>query len=218
MDKSILKDISYGMYVVSTNNGKNVGCIANSFCQITSSDLVVSISLNKNNYTNGVIKEVKKYALSIISEKTNTQVIQKFGFFTSKNINKFDSFEFEEINNLPVIKEECCGYLICEVFNIIDAGTHDIFLAKIVDCKKCNNNNPMTYDYYHKVVKGKAPQNAPTYIEEKVSVSSDKKYKCIVCGHIYNDAVEQIKFEDLPADWKCPTCGVAKSFFQEITN
>jgi rubredoxin len=32
------------------------------------------------------------------------------------------------------------------------------------------------------------------------------KYKCTVCGHIYDEAVEGIKFEDLPEEWVCPLC------------
>lgn len=44
-----------------------------------------------------------------------------------------------------------------------------------------------------------------------------KKYRCQICGYIYDDAKERIKFEDLPADWTCPLCGAPKSMFEEIT-
>ena len=43
-----------------------------------------------------------------------------------------------------------------------------------------------------------------------------KKYKCQICGYIYDDAKEEIKFADLPDDWKCPWCGAPKSMFEEI--
>ncbi len=43
-----------------------------------------------------------------------------------------------------------------------------------------------------------------------------KKYKCTICGYIYDDAKEKIKFEDLPDDWKCPICGAPKAVFEEI--
>jgi len=45
----------------------------------------------------------------------------------------------------------------------------------------------------------------------------NKKYKCNTCGHMYDDAKNEIKFEDLPEDWVCPTCGVGKSFFTELS-
>ncbi len=44
-----------------------------------------------------------------------------------------------------------------------------------------------------------------------------KKYKCTVCGYIYDDENEEIKFEDLPDTWVCPMCGVGKDLFEEIT-
>ena len=40
-----------------------------------------------------------------------------------------------------------------------------------------------------------------------------KKYKCTICGHIYDEAVEGVKFEDLPDDWVCPLCMAPKSMF-----
>jgi rubredoxin len=42
------------------------------------------------------------------------------------------------------------------------------------------------------------------------------KYKCTVCGHIYDEAVEGVKFEDLPEDWVCPLCGVGKELFEKV--
>ncbi len=44
-----------------------------------------------------------------------------------------------------------------------------------------------------------------------------KKYRCKICGYIYDDAKEKVKFEDLPNDWKCPLCGAPKNLFEEIT-
>ena len=43
-----------------------------------------------------------------------------------------------------------------------------------------------------------------------------KKYRCVICGYIYDDAVEKVKFEDLPDDWTCPLCGSPKSAFEEV--
>ena len=213
MDKNILHDITYGMYVVSTKyKGKNVGCIANTFSQITSKDMVVSLSLNKQNFTNKAIKKERRFALSIISQNSNPEVIGKFGFFSSKNIDKFENFSFEEKQGLPVLNENMCGYLILEVVDIVETSTHDIFLAKIIDGEKQNSFPAMTYSYYHSVIKGSAPKTAPTYIE-KNETKDVPKYKCNICGYIY----EGEDFENLPLDWKCPICGVSKENFSKIS-
>ena len=42
------------------------------------------------------------------------------------------------------------------------------------------------------------------------------KHKCTICGYIYDDEVEETKFEDLPDDWACPLCGVGKDMFEKI--
>ena len=43
-----------------------------------------------------------------------------------------------------------------------------------------------------------------------------KKYRCTICGYIYDEAKEKVKFVDLPDDWKCPLCGAPKSLFEEV--
>ena len=51
-----------------------------------------------------------------------------------------------------------------------------------------------------------------------------KRYKCRVCGHIYDpregDPKGNIKpgtaFEDIPDDWVCPVCGVEKGEYEPI--
>ena len=43
-----------------------------------------------------------------------------------------------------------------------------------------------------------------------------KLYECTVCGYIYDENVEGVKFEDLPEDWVCPICGVGKDMFKEV--
>lgn len=43
-----------------------------------------------------------------------------------------------------------------------------------------------------------------------------KKYRCLMCGYIYDETKEGAKFTDLPDSWTCPMCGVPKSMFEEI--
>lgn len=42
------------------------------------------------------------------------------------------------------------------------------------------------------------------------------KFKCTICGYIYDEEVEGIKFSDLPDNWVCPMCGVGKEMFEEV--
>ena len=217
MDTKVFRDISYGMYVVTTKSDIPVGCFINTLIQITSENPTIAISINKENYTNKILKEQKKFAVSILKENATDKIISTFGYFSSIEKNKFENVEHQEIDNIPVVVEDMCSYLICEVINIVETSTHDIFIGKVLDTKKLSDETPMTYKYYHEVLKGKSPKNAPTYNEEKEEpVGESSKYQCTICGYIYDDAKEKIKFDDLPADWKCPRCGVGKELFKKI--
>ena len=250
MDIKVLNNISYGMYVIATKyNDRNVGCFVNTVNQITSQNPIISVSVNKNNYTNEALREQKKFSVSILSEKTDSSIIGKFGFFSARDTDKFLGIDYYEINGVPVLNENTCGNIICEVINVIDAETHDIFLARVIDTIISTNDFvPMTYKYYHEVIKGKAPKTAPTYIAEQPQINKIeeentndktledesekldkyknveaceskteyKKYRCTICGHIYDESVEKVKFEELPETWVCPICRVGKALFEEV--
>ena len=229
MNNNVFRDISYGLYIVSTkyNEGK-VGCVINTLSQVTSQNPIISFSLNKQNYTNEAVKSTKRFAVSIISENINKDIIYTFGYRTSKDTDKFEGCKQEEVDGIPVVTDGMCSYIICELIQTIDCETHDIFIARVIETKKISNDKEMTYRYYHEVVKGAAPKNAPTYIEEnnrnedKMKAESNSnenetaKYRCLICGYIYDEAIEKVKFTDLPEDWKCPRCGVGKENFVKI--
>ena len=212
IDKKVFRNISYGMYLVTTKNNKNNGCIINTLTQITSENPIISISINKNNYTNKEIKESKKFAVSIISTYTDNNIITNFGYKSGNDCDKFENIEYQEINDIPVITKNMTAYLICDVINVIDCETHDIFLARVKETKSLNDLEPMTYKYYHEVRKGTSPKNAPTFIDE---VKEDA-YRCPICGYIYDNNKENIKFEDLSDDWVCPLCKAPKKVFEKI--
>lgn len=216
MDKSILHTLTYGLYLVSVKD-KDVlgGCIVNTVTQITSSNPIVAISINKDNYTNKLIRDSKRVAINILANDTTMDLIKTFGFFSSRDINKFADIDYEIIDDSPVLKDNIVGYFIGDVIDIIEVETHDIFLVRITNTNKLNDKEPLTYSYYQKNMKGTSPKNAPTY-EEKEVKSTANVYRCIICGHIYDDAKEKVKFADLPDDWQCPICGVSKDKFEKI--
>lgn len=167
MNNNVFKNLSYGVYIVSCkNNDKYTGCTVNSIMQITSSPATIALSVNRENYTNSCINDSKKIAISILSEKSNPLSIGTFGFRSGRDFEKFSVIDYEIKNDLPVIKDSC-GYLICEIKDKIETSTHTLFIADVLDGDILNNEKPMTYAYYHNVIKGTSPKTAPTYIETK---------------------------------------------------
>lgn len=207
-NKSVLWNLSYGVYIVSSmDNERPIGCIANSIMQLTHDS--IAISLNHQNYTNEIIKKTKRLAISILCTEVEENLIPIFGFTSSKETDKFNTFNYEIIDNLPVIKQ-ANGYLVLEVEKEVELETHTLFIAKIKNGDIINNKVPMTYKYYHDVIKGKAPKTAPTYIEEEVNKEGEK-YKCTICGYIYEGDIT--KEND---DFVCPICKQPRNVFKKI--
>ena len=55
-------------------------------------------------------------------------------------------------------------------------------------------------------------------------MSQFKQYMCVICGYIYDeehgwpddDIAPGTVWEDVPAEWVCPDCGVGKEDFEMI--
>lgn len=212
MNNSAFRNMSYGVYIISTWDDKRpTGCTANSAMQITSDPATIAISINHDNYTNQCIEKTGKFAISILGENSDPSIIGTFGFQSGKNVNKFDSVKYEIKGDMPIVTGGC-AYITCEVVNKIETDTHTVFLGKVIDADVLSKDDSMTYAYYHKVIKGKSPKNAPTYIKEDISDEDNKvKYVCSVCGYEY---LGSIPFEELPDDYVCPICGQPKSVFK----
>lgn len=210
MDLTILYQLSYGMYIVSANdNGRPTGCVINTCMQITNEPNTLAISLNKDNYTYDVIKRAKRFSLSILSEDTPANVISAFGFFSGRNKDKFADCKYSMNDGLPLVEENCCGYLLCDVLSFEDRGTHMVIFASLTNTLKGVSALPMTYAYYHRVVKGKAPKNAPTY-QAEAAPEAGISYVCSVCGYVYEGDITKE-----PDSFVCPVCGVPKSKFKK---
>lgn len=211
MDSNVFRKISYGVYVVSTMDGERpTGCTANSIMQITSSPATIAASINHSNYTNKCIKESGVFSVSILSETSDSSIIGNFGFQSGRDVNKFDKISYEIKEGAPILKD-VCGYIVCKVKDILETETHTVFLGEVIDGEIISKEDiPMTYAYYHNVVKGKSPKAAPTYIAEEDVEEKTEKYVCSICGYIYDG---DTPFEDLPEDYKCPICKQGKDKF-----
>ncbi len=214
METNALYNITYGLYVVGCySDGEPAGCIINTCFQVTSENPTLAICLNKKNHTLDCIKKNPRFCVSIISEETDPMIISSFGFRSARDVDKYTDFGYDELDGTPAVKGNFCGRLILDAINFIDCGSHVIVIGKLV-ASHGGNGTPMTYAYYHKVIKGSAPKNAPTYRAEpqpaQTSNKEMRRFKCDICGY------EVESESDLPADFVCPLCGVDRSHFKEI--
>lgn len=221
-DKQAFHSLSYGMYVIGTRcDDRDFGCIANTFAQVTSSPLQVSVALNKENATTAAVRQAGRFTASCLSEQADMQLIGTFGFHTSTELDKFAQHaSARDEAGMPYVAEQCCAWFSAKVVSELDLGTHVLFVGEVQECAKvADAGAPMTYAFYHQVKGGKTPPKASSYLgeEQPAAASAESNdaeqpkvaWRCTICGHM-----EYV--DELPDDFVCPVCGVGKEFFERV--
>ena len=226
MNLTALHKLGYGLYVVCSRKGDRLnGQIANTVFQVCSEPPVIAVAINRENLTHEFIKHSRVFTASILSQDTPLSFIGQFGFKSGRDIDKFKSINYRiGKTQAPVVTDNTLAYLEARVIQQLDVGTHTIFVGELAGAEVLKEGEPMTYAYYHQVKRGTTPKTAPSYLEEKKEAASKMaKYKCTVCGYVYDpelgDPDGSIKpgtpFEEIPDDWVCPVCEADKSAFEK---
>ena len=235
IDKTAFHSLSYGMYVIGTSfEGRDFGCVANTFAQVTSSPLQVSVALNKENATTAALRAACCFTASCLSEDASMGLIGTFGFHSSTEFDKFARHACaRDAAGMPYVAEACCAWFSAKVTAELDLGTHVLFIGEVEESRKVEGAAaPMTYSFYHQVKGGKTPPKASSYLGDdqpattsasageggegegaaapKVGDAAPKVgWRCTICGHI-----EYV--DELPDDFECPICGVGKEMFERV--
>lgn len=202
MNEKTMQKLSYGLFVLTSNDGKkDNGCIINTAIQLTSQPNRIAIAVNKANYTHDIILQTKKFNISILSEEADFSLFQRFGFQSGRTVDKFAEFlDYKKVyNDLPVITKGANSYISAWVEQIVDIGTHSLFIGTVTDMDILNDVPSATYAYYHQHIK---PQ--PQKTETKKT-----GWRCKICGFIYEGDI-------LPDDYICPICKHPASDFEKL--
>ena len=214
MDKSAFHKLSYGLYMVASRDaaGRDCGCVVNTFTQVTSSPAQAMVAVNKENYTAQAIVDSGVFDVTVFTQSAPMELIGRFGFQSSKDIDKFEGFSSAvDANNVRYLTESSAAHFVCRVVERRDVGTHYLFIGEVEDAQVFSNEEVLTYAYYHQVKKGRTPPKASSYQEEAPAAApaGKKRFRCDVCGYI-------VEADELPADYKCPVCQMGREHFHEI--
>ena len=194
VDPTALFRIGYGLYVVTSNDGKkDNGLIVNTVIQLTDQPNRVAVNINKENYSHHVIKQTGVMNVNCLSVEAPFQVFENFGFQSGRQADKFAGWETPRSENgLVILPKYINAFMSLKVEQYVDLGTHGMFICSVTEARVINKKDIMTYTYYQENVKPK-PQT-----------EGKKGFVCTVCGYIYEGDV-------LPDDFICPLCkhGVA---------
>ncbi len=169
MDRRALRSITYGLYIVSSFDGKKLnGQIANTVFQVTATPPRVAVCLNRDNLTHQFVEKSGAFSVSVLEQQTPFPFIGKFGFRSGRNFNKFDGVNYKTgKTGAPIVLDHTIAWLEFRVVGKMEIETHTLFVGELVDAEVLNQTPPLTYDYYHRVLKGKSPEKAPTYMKEE---------------------------------------------------
>ncbi len=198
-DLTALFKIGYGLYVVTSNDGKkDNGLIVNTVTQLTDNPNRVAVNINKQNYSHHVISQTGKLNVNCLSVEAPFSVFQHFGFQSGRAVDKFADFEgLRSDNGLMFLPKYINAFMSLEVEQYVDLDTHGMFICKVTEARVMSDKDTMTYTYYQKNVKPK-PQT-----------EGKKGWVCKVCGWIYEG-------EELPDDIVCPLCKHGAADFEPI--
>ncbi|MBQ3886839.1 MAG: flavin reductase [Clostridia bacterium] len=199
-DMTALFNIGYGLYVVTSNDGKkDNGLIVNTVTQVTNSPNRIAVCINKQNYSHHVIKQTGMMNVNCLSVEAPFSVFETFGFQSGRNVDKFANCEpLHSDNGLVFLPKYINSFMSLKVEEYIDLDTHGMFICSITEARVMSDKETMSYTYYQNNVKPK-PQT-----------DGKKGWVCKVCGYVYEG-------EELPEDFICPLCKHGASDFEPIT-
>ena len=198
-DMNALFSIGYGLYVVTSNDGKkDNGLIVNTVVQLTDNPFRVMVSINKENYSHHVIKQTGIMNVNCLNIEAPFKVFQQFGFQSGRNVDKFKGEEvLRSDNGLIFLPRYINAFFSLKVEDYKDLGTHGMFICSVTEARVINDVDTMTYTYYQSNVK------------PKPETQGRKGFVCKVCGYVYEGDV-------LPDDFICPLCKHGAADFEPI--
>ena len=198
-DLTALFKIGYGLYVVTSNDGKKDNAlIVNSVSQVTDTPNRIAVTINKSNYSHHIIKQTGKMNINCLSVDAPFSVFEKYGFVSGRATDKFAGEDvLRSDNGLVFLPRYINSFMSLKVEQYVDLDTHGMFICTVTEARVLSDRETMTYSYYHANVKPK-PQT-----------QGKKGYVCKICGYVYEG-------ETLPEDFICPLCKHPASDFEPI--
>lgn len=200
---NIMFKISYGLYVLAANDGKqDNGCMINTFAQQTSSPESFSVTVNKSNLTHDMIDASGKCAVAVLAKDSKFDLIRNFGLQSGKVADKFANIDSTLTKGgIRIPTANVIGYFDLKVEKSVDMGTHTMFVLSKTDSEIFNDAEPLLYGHYQNNIRPK-PQPAPS--------DGKEKWVCRICGYVHEGP--------LPKDFICPLCKHGANDFERIDN
>ena len=148
-DLSALFNIGYGLYVVTSNDGKkDNGLIVNTVTQVTNTPNRVAVTINKENYSHHVIKQTGKMNVNCLDVTAPFSIFENFGLQSGRTVDKFQGQSvLRSDNGLVFLSHHINSFLSLKVEQYVDLDTHGMFICSITEARVMSDNETMSYTY-----------------------------------------------------------------------
>lgn len=165
IDRSVFRNLSYGLYIIASKHEDKMNAqLVNTVIQVTSQPPRVAVIVHKDNYTHELIFQSKVFSASVVEEGAPITLLAPLGYKSGRDIDKLAGVTYREgITGCPLVTDHALSVLEAEVTDQVDLGTHTVFIGDVVSSEVIAEGTPLTYQYYHSVMRGKSPPKAPTF-------------------------------------------------------
>lgn len=193
----ITRKITQGMYILTVDGG---GCVVDAVARVSGGEnSLIAVAVAKGNHTHQLMQQADKFALSVLGEQTDPQLIETFGFRSGRDLDKYANLKAQEVAGVKVLKDTL-GYMVMEKVDAIENDTHTLFIGKLIEGDiTSDDDQPMSYAYY---------QDHKDDLKKITTTQGKTAWVCTVCGYVYYG-------DEVPDDYRCPLCGLGKEYFKK---
>ena len=199
-DFTALFKIGYGLYVVTTNDGKkDNGLIVNTVTQVTDDPNRIAVCINKRNYSHDIVKQTGIMNVNCLTVETPFSIFKQYGFQSGRDADKFAGMGDlpRTDNGLIFLPMYINAVMSLKVQQYVDLDTHGMFICTVEEARVLGTADTATYTYYQK------------HIKPAPDTEGKQGWVCTVCGYIYEG-------DELPDDFICPLCKHGVADFEKI--
>ena len=151
IDKKAYQKMDYALCLLSAHaDGKDSGCIINSFHQVTSSfPAKFTIAVNRENVTAAAVEQAGSFCVTLLAHDAPAALINDFGYRSGRVADKFSPYEVrrDEVGN-PYLTDSMVSRVSCRVIDRLEIGSYTLYVGQATEAEVFGSGEVLTLNAY----------------------------------------------------------------------
>jgi flavin reductase (DIM6/NTAB) family NADH-FMN oxidoreductase RutF len=133
--RRVLWTMPTGLFVIGSRAGDRRNLMtANLVVQVSHDPKLIAVSVEKDAVTNALLAESHTFSVNII-DREDRAIVRKFTkpVEVDADAHTLNGFAFHDGRTGAPILDQALAFVECEVRNMVDVGSHTLFLGEVVD-------------------------------------------------------------------------------------